>query len=216
MRLPKSAVLFAVATFIGAWSLAEAQQQAAPAPAPTPSQQVRPVPPPRRSPIDVVSVVIGDRRTGPRVMIVYGRQYTKDPRTGEPRKIWGGLVPYGKVWRTGANEATLLLTQQALTFGDVVIPPGACTIYTIPTEDGGKLIFNRQILQWGTQYDEKQDIGRVDLKKEALSGSPVDQFTIAVDNNPDGAGTLKLVWENAQYSATFTVAPPPTPATPGN
>jgi len=208
MRLPKSAVLFAVATFMGALSLAEAQQQtpAPPAPAPAPSQQVRPAPV-RVSPFDVVSSVIGDRRTGNRTMIVYSRPYTKDPRSGEARKIWGGLVPYGKVWRTGANEATLFLTQRPIKFGDVVIPAGACTLFTIPTEDGGKLIFNRQILQWGLSYDEKQDIARVDLKKEALSGPAIDQFTIAVANNPDGSGTIKLMWENTLYSATFTVEP---------
>jgi hypothetical protein len=199
MRLLRSALLFAVAALIGTAALAEPQTQ-------TPAAPARRA---RLSPADIVSSTIGDRRTGPRVMVVYSRPYTKDPRSGEPRKIWGGLVPYGKVWRTGANEATLFITQQPLVFGSVTIPAGACTLFMLPAEDGtAKLIFNRQIGQWGTQYDEKQDIARVDLKKEALE-APVDQFTIAIDNNPDGTGTIKLMWENTQYSATFGVQSSP-------
>jgi len=62
----------------------------------------------RVSPHETISMVID----GNRVTIVYGRPYTKDPKTGESRKIWGGLVPYGKIWRTGADEATLLITQK--------------------------------------------------------------------------------------------------------
>ncbi len=137
--------------------------------------------------------------------IVYGRPYSKDPRSGEQRKIWGTLVPYGKAWRTGADEATLFITQKPIVFGDVTIPAGAYTLFTLPAEDGtAKLIFNKQIGQWGTQYDEKQDFARVDLKKGALE-MPADQFTMAVENNPDGGGILKLMWENTQYSAAFTV-----------
>src|SRR5438132_14140300 len=95
----------------------------------------------RVSPHDTISSVID----GNRVTIVYGRPYTKDPKTGAPRKIWGGLVPFGKVWRTGADEATLLITQQPITMGDTTIPAGAYTLYTLPNEDGSaKLIVNKQ------------------------------------------------------------------------
>ncbi len=202
MHLLRSTLLLAVAALIGHAALAEPQAQ--PTPAPAGAQQVRPAPG-RRSPHDTISTVIGDRRTGNRVTIVYGRPYTKDPRTGEQRKIWGTLVPYGKVWRTGADEATLFITQKPVMFGQVTIPAGAYTLFTIPAEDGSaKLIFNKQLGQWGLQYDEKQDLARVDLKKEALD-PPVDQFTMAVVNNPDGTGTVKLMWENTQYSAAFTV-----------
>jgi hypothetical protein len=121
------------------------------------------------------------------------------------RKIWGTLVPYGKVWRTGADEATLIITQKPIIFGEVTIPAGAYTLFTLPNEDGtAKLIFNKQIGQWGLQYDEKQDLARVDLKKEPLE-PPVDQFTMAIENNPAGGGVIKLMWENTQYSAAFTV-----------
>ncbi|HTO03966.1 MAG TPA: DUF2911 domain-containing protein, partial [Opitutus sp.] len=81
------------------------------------------------SPHETTSTVIGDRRTGNRVTITYGRPYLKDPKTGEARKIWGGLVPWGKANRLGADEATLLLTQKPLVFGKTTIPAGAHTLY---------------------------------------------------------------------------------------
>ena len=140
---------------------------------------------------------------GANITIVYGRPYTKDPKSGEPRKIWGGLVPYGKVWRTGADEATLLTTDKALEIDGTTVPAGTYSLFTLPQEDGAKLIINKQTGQWGTRYDESQDLARVDLKKESLK-QPVDQFTIAVEKNGSG-GELKLMWENVGYSTTFSV-----------
>jgi Protein of unknown function (DUF2911) len=158
----------------------------------------------RLSPHETVSAVID----GSRVMIVYGRPYTKNPRTGEVRKIWGSLVPYGAVWRTGADEATLLITQKPLAFGTTTIPAGAYTLWTLPNQDGtAKLIVNKQIGQWGVgpnSYDESQDLARIDLNQESLA-APVNQFTMAVGKNPSGGGILKMSWENIQYSAPFTV-----------
>src|SRR3954467_3407211 len=84
----------------------------------------------RVSPHETISSVVD----GNRVTVVYGRPYTKDPKSGDPRKIWGGLVPFGKVWRTGADEATLLITQQPIPMGDTTIPAGAYTLYTLPND----------------------------------------------------------------------------------
>jgi hypothetical protein len=158
----------------------------------------------RISPHETVSAVID----GNRVIIVYGRPYTKNPRTGENRQIWGGLVPYGKVWRTGADEATLFITQKPIVLGETMIPTGIYTLFTLPQEDGtAKLIVNKQVGQWGIgpgSYDEKQDVARIDLEKQTLD-KPVDQFTMAVEKNPQGGGVLKMMWENTQYSAAFTV-----------
>jgi hypothetical protein len=158
----------------------------------------------RVSPHETTGAVID----GNRVTIVYGRPYTKDPRSGEARKIWGGLVPYGEVWRTGADEATLLITQKPIKIGETTVPAGAYSLFTLPNEDGtAKLVINKQIGQWGVgpgSYDEAQDLARVDLKKEAL-GTPLDQFTMAVGKNPSGGGVLKLMWEATQYSVAFTV-----------
>jgi hypothetical protein len=75
----------------------------------------------------------------------------------------------------------------------------------LPQEDGtAKLIINKQLGQWGMQYDEKQDLARVDLKKDVLEKT-ADQLAIAVAKNPAGGGTLKIMWEDTQYSAAFTV-----------
>ena len=155
----------------------------------------------RVSPHETISAVVD----GSRVTVVYGRPYTKDPKTGTVRKIWGGLVPYGKVWRTGADEATTLITQKTILFGETSIPAGTYTLFTIVQEDGSaKLIINKQVGQWGTQYDEKQDLARVDLKKEALEKT-ADQLTRAIAKNPSGGGTWKIMWEDSQFSAAFTV-----------
>jgi hypothetical protein len=162
----------------------------------------------RVSPHETISTVID----GNRVTIVYGRPYTKDPKTGEARKIWGTLVPYGKIWRTGSDEATLLITQQPISFGDKTIPAGAYTLWTLPNEDGtAKLAINKQIGQWGVSrgdpkeiYNDSLDVARIDLKKDALDKS-VDQFTMAIEKNSSCGGLLKLMWESTQFSVPFTV-----------
>src|SRR6201987_6525726 len=123
----------------------------------------------RISPHETVSKVID----GNRVIIVYGRPYTKDPNNGQDRKIWGELVPYGEVWRTGADEATLLITQKPIEIAGTTIPAGAYTLWTLPNQDGtAKLIINKQIGQWGegaTVYQKDQDVTQVELKKESLN-----------------------------------------------
>jgi hypothetical protein len=149
-------------------------------------------------------VTISETIDGSKVTLTYGRPYTKDPKSGDMRKIWGTLVPYGKVWRTGADAATTFTTEKDLMFGETEVPAGKYTLYTLPAADGSaKLIINKQTGQWGTQYDEKQDLARVDLKKEATD-KQVDQFTMAIEKK-DSGGVLKMMWENTQYSVPFTV-----------
>jgi hypothetical protein len=140
------------------------------------------------------------------VSIVYGRPYSKDPKTGEIRKIWGTLIPYGKVWRTGSDEATLLLTEKTMHIGDLTVPPGCYSVFTLPNEDGtAKLIINKTVGQWGAfTYDAGQDLGRVDLTKSTLD-TPLDQFTMTLEQNPAGGGLLNLAWENTKYSVAFTI-----------
>jgi len=155
----------------------------------------------RVSPHETVSLNVDDNR----VIVVYGRPYSKDPKTGEVRKIWGALVPAGKVWRTGADEATMFTTQKPIILGGATIPAGAYTLFTLLAADGSaKLVVNKQVGQWGTQYNEAQDLVRIDLKKDALA-APVDQFTVALTKGPSGGGILILSWENTQYSVPFTV-----------
>ena len=97
----------------------------------------------------------------------------------------------------GADEATLLTTDKDISIGGTAIAAGTYSLYLLPAEAGAKLVVNKQTGQWGTKYDESQDLVRIDLKKEPLA-KPVDQFTIAIDN-----GGLKLMWEDVQYSAAI-------------
>jgi hypothetical protein len=150
----------------------------------------------RKSPHETISnTYLG--KGGGRVTITYGRPYAKD------RKIWGGLVPYGKAWRTGADEATILTAQEPLMIGETMIPAGAYTLYTVPEEKGGKLVFSKTVGKWGIPVDEKNDLTRVDMKQEPLANK-VEQFTIMLDKSDTG-GVIKMQWENAQYSVPFTV-----------
>ena len=153
------------------------------------------------SPHETTSAVID----GSRVTITYGRPFTKDPKTGEPRKIWGGLVPWDKAWRTGSDEATTLITQKPLEIGGTTVPAGAYTLYTIPSETGtSKLAISKNLGAWGVPVDEKNDLARVDLTKEPLE-KPTEQFGMAVAKGASGGGVIKLMWDNTQFSVPFTV-----------
>lgn len=155
----------------------------------------------RLSPHETISAVVN----GNRVTIVYGRPYTIKPGTTETRKIWGGLVPYGRVWRLGADEATMLVTQKPIELGGTTVPAGAYTLFMLPEENGPtKLIISKQLGQWGLQYNESHDLARVDLKKQALD-EPVNQLTIAIQRQPSGGGVLKVMWEKTEFSIPFTV-----------
>lgn len=152
----------------------------------------------RVSPHETITATVD----GSEVTIVYGRPYTKDPKSGAARKIWGELVPFGKVWRAGADEATLLTTKQAYDVGGTTVPAGTYSLFILPEENGAKLIVNKQTGQWGTKYDQAQDLARIDMKKEAADKA-VDQFTIKIESNSGGGGTLKFSWENVQYSVAL-------------
>jgi hypothetical protein len=120
------------------------------------------------------------------------------------RRIMGGLVPWDKVWRTGANSATTLITQSDLRIGELAVPKGTYTLYSIPAENGWTLIVNRQTGQWGTQYDASQDLGRVPMKLR-MSTDPVETFRIEIAPAGPRSGTLKLIWENTEASVPITV-----------
>ena len=132
--------------------------------------------------------------SGKKVTIEYSR-----PSLRGRKAVGGELVPYGKVWRTGANEATSLTTEIDLNIGGASVPAGKYTIYTLPTENGWKLIINKQTGQWGTIYDEKQDLVRIDMKTTQLA-APVEQFTILLEQKNPAVAQLSLEWENTQVS----------------
>ncbi|HEV8491118.1 MAG TPA: DUF2911 domain-containing protein [Candidatus Angelobacter sp.] len=130
---------------------------------------------------------------GKKITIDYSRPYLKG------RKVGQELAPYGKVWRTGANEATAFTTETDLTIGGVKVPAGKYTLYTLPSEGTWKLIINKETGQWGTKYDESQDLARIDMKKSPLQ-QPVEQFTISFNKTSDTAADLNLDWENTRVS----------------
>jgi hypothetical protein len=124
-------------------------------------------------------------------------QYSRPSIRG--RKIMGSLVPYGEVWRTGANEATALTTGVDLQIGGTLVPAGSYTIYSLPSEGTWKLIINKQTGQWGTDYDQAQDLARIDLLKSTLP-SPREQFTIEFVKKSADAADLVLEWEKTKLS----------------
>jgi Protein of unknown function (DUF2911) len=134
---------------------------------------------------------------GKKVTIDYSRPSARG------RKVVGNLIPYDKVWRTGANEATTLKTEVALNIGGVKVPAGTYTIYTLASETAPwKLIINKQTGQWGTEYHQEQDLARVDLKVSQTK-QPVEQFTISFDKAGADAAALVMEWENARASVSL-------------
>jgi hypothetical protein len=145
---------------------------------------------PPLSPPGQTTLTFADGKT---VTIDYSRPSMRN------RKIFGGLVPYDKVWRTGANAATSLKTDAALNIGGTNVPAGNYTLYTLPGQSQWMLIVNKQTGQWGTKYDQGQDLARIPMKVTQAS-SPMEQFTISLDKSGDDSAALKLAWENTVAS----------------
>jgi hypothetical protein len=115
------------------------------------------------------------------------------------RKIMGEVVPYDKVWRTGANNATSLTTDVALKVGGTVVPAGSYTIYTLPNPSRWQLIINKQNKQWGTEYHEEQDLARIPMQSKTLS-APQEKMSISFENTHGNITELHIRWENTdQY-----------------
>lgn len=135
---------------------------------------------------------------GKKVTIAYN-----SPRA-RGRKVYGGLVPFGQVWRTGANEATVLKTEGAITIGGTKVAPGTYTVFTIPGESGWKLVLSKRLTDkngkpaWGAfEYDESQDVARVDMTTEGLPAA-VENFTIGFENDK-----LVMDWETTRASVAL-------------
>ena len=120
------------------------------------------------------------------------------------RKIFGGLVPYGQVWRTGANSATSLKTTADLTIGGANVPAGNYTLYSIPEEKKWTLIINKETGQWGTEYKQSEDLARVEMKV-SKNATPTEQFTISFDQTNANAAVLKLDWADTTARVDVSV-----------
>ena len=165
MKLTREVLVLAVVTVIMLSLVAQAQN-------------------PPASPPGTATFTFADGKT---ITVDYSRPSVKG------RTIFGGLVPYGQVWRTGANAATTLKTDVNLTIGNANVPAGTYTLYSIPEEKKWTLIINKETGQWGTKYDQAQDLARVEMKV-SKPASPTEQFTIGFDQTSASAAVLKLVW----------------------
>ena len=145
------------------------------------------------SPRDTVRATVA----GASLLVDYGR-----PRK-RGREIFGNVVPWGQVWRTGANAATQLRTDHDLVFGSLTVPAGTYTLWTLPTASGWQLIINRQAGQWGTEYDAARDLGRVPMTLSALAET-VESCTIAIEPQRSG-GVLSITWDRTRAQIPFTV-----------
>ena len=148
----------------------------------------------RASPHEEVHATVG----GKKITIVYGRPYKKG------RDIFGALVPWGQVWRTGADEATTLTTDGDLTIGDLKVPKGSYALFTIPGASQWQLVVNKTPKQWGAfKYDAKDDLGKTAMKVGAAP-APLEQLTISVDPAAGGKATLKVGWDKTVASVAVT------------
>lgn len=119
------------------------------------------------------------------------------------RKIMGGLVPYGKVWRTGANPATDFKTATALKIGDATVPAGHYTLYTLPSEGTWQLIVNKETGQWGTKYDQSQDLVRIPMHKDTLP-KPQEKMSISFEHTQGAHTQLHVRWETTDVWVPVT------------
>jgi hypothetical protein len=124
------------------------------------------------------------------------------------RKIFGeesdkALVPYGKIWRTGANDATTFVTDANLTVGGKAVPAGSYTIFSVPKADAWWLVISKKTGEWGTDYPgESQDLVRAPMSV-SKTAAPVENFLIAFDQAGNKC-TLRLEWENTRASVEIT------------
>jgi len=134
---------------------------------------------------------------GDTIRLSYGRPFRRG------RKIFGGIVPYDSVWRTGANDLTKLTLPYDIQFGKITIPKGEYGLYTIPREDGWTLIFNTDFEKWPTEPNRSKDFALVPLQV-GKAAQPEDQFTIIIDPVKDG-GIIKFIWDETQAYSSFKI-----------
>jgi hypothetical protein len=149
------------------------------------------------SPRDSSMAVIG----GKSIAVNYGSPSARG------RKIMGGVVPYNKIWRTGANEATTFSTAADLVLGGTVIPKGAYSLYTLPSKSSWQLIINKKIPQSGLEYYQKFDLARIKLKKRVLP-SFIERLTISLKATSDRSGILTIAWEKTSLSVLYSLKTP--------
>jgi hypothetical protein len=147
------------------------------------------------SPRDSASLSVG----GARVSVNYGR-----PSLRGRTAVGGVLVPWGQVWRTGANGPTRLRTDRELEIGGARVPAGTYALYTLPTPTGWTLILNRRTGGSGRDYVQADDFARVPVETAALA-SPVERLTIHMEPSGESAGVIRVTWEKTVVRIPFRV-----------
>ena len=132
------------------------------------------------------------------ISIDYGQPHARG------REIAGKIVPYGQVWRTGANSSTTLKTDVELVIGGKSVPAGSYSLYSLPTANGADLIVNKNTGQWGTEYVQAQDLVRVPMTLRTLP-QPVESFSIWLVPSANGAprGDLRMAWGTLEYTVAW-------------
>jgi hypothetical protein len=143
---------------------------------------------------DTVRASIGDAT----FTVDYGRPLARG------RELLGGVIPYDRVWRTGANAATQLTTSAPITLAGLALPAGTYTLWTVPRATGVELVVNRQHGQWGTSYDRSQDLGRAPVAASTTT-APVEAFTISIAPTDATRGTLAMEWGPFRWTAPIVV-----------
>lgn len=154
----------------------------------------------RRSPLDSLTFSV----EGKPVKICYSRPAARD------REIFGGLVAYDRLWRTGANEPTMIHTTSALDIAGIRVEPGSYSLYTIPGESEWQIIVNRSIDQWGhegryTAEVRAQEVGRARVKSDQAADF-VESFTIRSTPAAGGSVNVILEWERTRVGLPISAA----------
>lgn len=153
------------------------------------NEDVVPAPAPRQSPTMLAATHLDNGNTY--IKVVYG-----SPRMRE-RTVFGGLVPYGQVWRTGANEATELTLTNAVNFAGETVEAGTYSVFSIPGEDTWTIILSSGLGQWGAfQYDEALDVLRVEVPADTINASH-EAFSIDFDE-ADGGTNMVITWDRTR------------------
>jgi len=147
---------------------------------------------PRQSPNASVSQTVGTTK----ITLTYGRPAVKG------RKIWGGLVPYDNVWRSGANESTDITFSKTVTLGGQQLDAGTYSLYTIPRKDTWTIIINSK-LSWGTEYDKSKDVFRFDVKPEEANQR--EWLMYYFRDLTDTSATAVMHWDNVRVPFTIKI-----------
>lgn len=149
------------------------------------------------SPMDMAMFRPDGRGSAPVARVIYSRPSKND------RDIFGSLVPYGEIWRLGANESTEITLYKELTMGEKKVPAGTYTMYAIPGEEEWTIILNSKLNTWGAyQYDESQDVAR--FKAQVKEGKSVQEaFGIGFEGS-GGSGKLLMAWDKTIVEGNFS------------